>query len=557
MSIVSYAQNFEDVILWRALKHVGHGFYIDIGAQDPVIDSVSLAFYEQGWRGVHVEPTAHYASKLRCERPDEDVVEAAIGAQEGAITFFEIAETGLSTGDAMIAQTHEADGYNVKCLDVRCLALSKVLDTYKDREIHWLKIDVEGMEEQVIASWSPSPVRPWIVVVESTRPTSMEPSFDDWEPQLVVLGYQFVYFDGLNRFYVSRDHPELKTSFGPGPNVFDDFALSGFANAPFCRKVNVDTAALQHQLTERAEEAARLSHAVDAARAKAASQGATFSHATSAWERASTALTSEITLKNEAIAAREAEIARLNQRIAKMDAWGQAATARETALAQQLSAREAEIAVRDEDLATKDIELARINEATVARDAEIARFNQGLRTADERLAAVYRSTSWRMTAPIRGTKRAVRWLLTGTWSWITLKPGSRPRRVARKAVIGLAHRLRARPGGAAGAKPLLALFRSLGARLRVGATADQATGSWQDLTPQRSEIMDQKHRDLNIEPDDGGAIADQATERRDITPQHSEKHPTLNIEPDGVRRVYWSLLEAREKRGAQLGVTGP
>jgi O-antigen chain-terminating methyltransferase len=32
-----------------------------------------------------------------------------------------------------------------------------------------------------------------------------------------------------------------------------------------------------------------------------------------------------------------------------------------------------------------------------------------------------------MTAPIRGA----RWLVTGTWAWITLKPGSRPRRVAR------------------------------------------------------------------------------------------------------------------------------
>ena len=56
MSIISYAQNFEDVMLWRALGQIEHGFYIDIGAQDPIIDSVSLAFYEHGWRGIHVEP---------------------------------------------------------------------------------------------------------------------------------------------------------------------------------------------------------------------------------------------------------------------------------------------------------------------------------------------------------------------------------------------------------------------------------------------------------------------------------------------------------------------
>ena len=37
MTFVSFAQNFEDVILWRALRHVEHGQYLDIGAQDPVL----------------------------------------------------------------------------------------------------------------------------------------------------------------------------------------------------------------------------------------------------------------------------------------------------------------------------------------------------------------------------------------------------------------------------------------------------------------------------------------------------------------------------------------
>src|SRR6516164_7361568 len=79
---------------------------------------------------------------------------------------------------------------------------------------------------------------------------------------------------------------------------------------------------------------------------------------------------------------------------------------RETALTQQLAAREAEI-------------------------ARLQHLEQTHTVAEERLVAVYRSTSWRVTAPIRGAKRTARWLVTGTWSWITVKPGSRPRRVAR------------------------------------------------------------------------------------------------------------------------------
>ena len=98
--ICSYAQNYERVLLWRVLHRVERGFYVDIGAQDPIADSLSQAFYERGWRGVHVEPNAAYADRLRTARPDEDVVQAAIVAHDGRREFFETAKTGLSTADA-------------------------------------------------------------------------------------------------------------------------------------------------------------------------------------------------------------------------------------------------------------------------------------------------------------------------------------------------------------------------------------------------------------------------------------------------------------------------
>lgn len=226
MRITSYAQNFEDVILWRALKHVEHGFYLDVGAQDPLIDSVSLAFYERGWRGVHVEPTAVYAEKLRTARPGDEVVQAAVGTSPDPITLWEFPNTGLSTGDAVIAEEHRARGFEHVASRVPCVPLSEILDRFAGREIHWLKIDVEGMEDEVIDSWRPSRVRPWIVVIESTKPNSPEQNHMSWEPNLLGLGYDFIYFDGLNRFYVSAEHPEVKGSFGPGPNLFDDFTLA-------------------------------------------------------------------------------------------------------------------------------------------------------------------------------------------------------------------------------------------------------------------------------------------------------------------------------------------
>jgi FkbM family methyltransferase len=211
-ALTTHAQNFEDVMLWRALKSVEAGFYIDIGAQDPVIDSVSLNFYDHGWRGVHVEPNRRYVEKLRLARPDETVIRAAVTDSPGPIEFFEIPETGLSTADAKLAETHRGDGFTVDRTEVPAISLASLLDQFAGRDIHWLKIDVEGLEDQVISSWGSCPVRPWILVVESTLPRTQIENIE-WEPALLAKGYRQVYFDGLNRFYLSERHKELAAFF--------------------------------------------------------------------------------------------------------------------------------------------------------------------------------------------------------------------------------------------------------------------------------------------------------------------------------------------------------
>lgn len=223
--ITSYAQNFEDVMLWRALWDVEEGFYIDVGAWDPVIDSVSKAFYEQGWRGVHVEPLPEYADKIRQDRPDEKVYQVLLGADPGEKTFYYIPETGLSTASKEYAERHQKAGWTIEERKYAVLTLAQVFEEIGEREIHWLKIDVEGMEDAVLAGWGENPARPTIVLLESTEPNSQAPTWVEWQYRLEQRGYRFVYFDGLNRFYLHDDGHNLITRFHHPPNVFDKFSL--------------------------------------------------------------------------------------------------------------------------------------------------------------------------------------------------------------------------------------------------------------------------------------------------------------------------------------------
>jgi FkbM family methyltransferase len=251
MGFLSYAQNFEDVMLWRALGHVPNGVYVDVGAQHPRIDSVSRAFYERGWRGVHIEPVPAFAQLLRADRPDETVLQVALGDREGTIELNVFADTGLSTAIASYAERHQAErGYAIERIQTPVLTLKSALEWLAGKEVHWLKIDVEGFEEQVLRGWDSQRLRPWILVVEATVPNSTETDYEKWDPLVSAAGYRFVYFDGLNRFYIANEHPELAAAFAAPPNIFDTVEVSGQASWGLCNFAVAQSQAEAKALTE-------------------------------------------------------------------------------------------------------------------------------------------------------------------------------------------------------------------------------------------------------------------------------------------------------------------
>ncbi|MYM68828.1 FkbM family methyltransferase [Pseudoduganella sp. FT55W] len=224
MSFISYAQNAEDVLLWRALKHVPAGFYIDVGANDPEEHSVTKAFYDAGWHGINVEPMPSYHEVFLQARPRDINLAVACGAQEGSITLYDTPSVnGWASTDASTAQAHRAEGIDVVEVQVPLRTLSGICAEYAPQQIHFLKIDVEGFEGEVLRGMDLQKWRPWLLVIEATLPNSRETNHATWEPLVTPHGYQFAYFDGLNRYYVAQEHPELLAALTVQANVFDDY----------------------------------------------------------------------------------------------------------------------------------------------------------------------------------------------------------------------------------------------------------------------------------------------------------------------------------------------
>jgi len=233
MSFISYAQNLEDVMLWRALKHIDRGFYVDLGAWSPDIDSVTRAFYESGWKGINIEPNPDFHTQLLERRPKDINLKIAISDTPGSLEMSFVEHPGLSTLDPEIAKTYQAAGWGVKKELVDVKSLEQVWKEHlpQGQDVHFMKIDIEGLEEAAIRGNDWTHNRPWIVVVEATLPMSQVESHQSWEPLLIEAGYRFAYADGLNRFYIAEEHCEFEEAFKYPPNVFDEYSLATQVNA--------------------------------------------------------------------------------------------------------------------------------------------------------------------------------------------------------------------------------------------------------------------------------------------------------------------------------------
>jgi FkbM family methyltransferase len=223
--MISYSQNFEDVILARALEKVSEGVYMDLGAADSTYLSVTRHFYDKGWRGINVEPNPITFDALADARPRDLNLKVGISATAGQRKFYCVTDHELSTFDEALGESYlkEFPGSFVSTVEIITPeTLIGIANKHFD-EVHFLKIDIEGHEAEVLNNWNFTSLAPWIVIVESTHPRTRIASHEKWENSLIESGYRFVYEDGLNRFYLHEHKAQLAEYFRYPPNLFDEF----------------------------------------------------------------------------------------------------------------------------------------------------------------------------------------------------------------------------------------------------------------------------------------------------------------------------------------------
>jgi hypothetical protein len=248
-----------------------------------------------------------------------------------------------------VAESHRAEGHEVAELKVPVRPLAAVCEEHVRGEIHFLKIDVEGFEGEVLQGMDFGRWRPWVLVIEATLPGSRETSHDTWEHLVTGQRYRFAWFDGLNRYYVAEEHAELLDAFKVQPNVFDAF-ISWHLDRAWNNLERVDGEL--RDTAQRLEQQVRLS---------------------------------------------AQETARAEQEAARADSE----TARAAQLAAELRAAGAEVEALNASLAELEDKRQKLSDWAGGLERRVLASEAWAQDLEQRLIATHRSTSWKVTRPLR------------------------------------------------------------------------------------------------------------------------------------------------------------
>lgn len=196
---IYYAQNREDLIIESFFPDIKKGFYVDVGACHPHVASVTKRFYLRGWLGINIEPQANLFGLFVRDRKRDINLNLGVGNTKGSLILRSyIHNQGLSSVVDSVKSEHESSVKNSELfedLEIEIATLKDVLSSCKVTTIHFLKVDVEGYEYEVLEGNDWSVFRPEVICIEANHVVK------NWRDLLIKNKYEKIFFDGLNEYY--------------------------------------------------------------------------------------------------------------------------------------------------------------------------------------------------------------------------------------------------------------------------------------------------------------------------------------------------------------------
>ena len=157
----------EDLIISDLTKNIKNGFYVDAGCYHPLHLSNTYLLYKKSWSGINIDISEFSIKLFNYLRPNDVNINSAVSNMEKEISFYYQKKLSqLSTIKKAIS--NERMQGNIKEKKIKSLKLNSILNQskFKNRQIDFLNIDVEGADFEVLKSLDFTIYEPKIICIE-------------------------------------------------------------------------------------------------------------------------------------------------------------------------------------------------------------------------------------------------------------------------------------------------------------------------------------------------------------------------------------------------------
>lgn len=192
----SFSQYGEDIVIRRQFPHGVAGFYVDIGAFHPYRFSNTAMLWIAGWNGVNIDANPATVAAFQRVRPADRNVHAAVVpaamARAGREVFFSADRAAPDPRGHVSAEGGSR---------VPALTLDDIAGMVGERRIDFLNIDIEGLDEALVADDAFARLSPTLLAMEIRDASIDDIVGRESVARLRALGYAFIAHIGITSLF--------------------------------------------------------------------------------------------------------------------------------------------------------------------------------------------------------------------------------------------------------------------------------------------------------------------------------------------------------------------
>jgi FkbM family methyltransferase len=188
-----FSQYGEDIVIHKMFpRNKKTGTYVDIGAYHPFKFSNTAYLWLMGWSGVNVDANHKSIKLFKRVRPSDinifgAVVSSEIAKNHSTVPIYSLGDNIHAMGTCDTATADER-GYS-KAFDVPTHTINSILEQTPNREIDFLNIDIEGLDQTVLSEIDFNIFLPKVICIEDYANDVSAALISTITTKLVSAGY--------------------------------------------------------------------------------------------------------------------------------------------------------------------------------------------------------------------------------------------------------------------------------------------------------------------------------------------------------------------------------